>query len=77
MHIHGRCGAVSIFHAESFENRDYAYTLPQTNRVAIGALAGGFDSEELAIGSQVRDPVLSLESGIEIIDHLDYRACVG
>ena len=75
MHIHGRCGAVSIFHAKPFEDRGYECTLPQANRIAVcalsGALAGDLDSEELASGSQVRDPVLSRELGFDIVDRLD------
>ena len=79
MHIHGRCGAVSIFHAKPFEDQGYGYTLPQANRIAVcalsgalsGALAGDLDSEELASGSQVRDPVLSCELGFDVVDPLD------
>ena len=49
-----------IFHAESFQDRVDEYSLPQANCAAIGVLrniAGDFDSEELACGTQVRDPV--------------------
>ena len=71
MHIHGRSGAVSIFHVEPFENQGYECTLPQANRVAICALAGDLDSEDLASGPQVRDPVLIRELSFDIIDRLD------
>ena len=53
-------------------NRGYECTLPQAKRVAICALAGDLDSEELASGSQVRDPVLSRELGFDIVDRLDF-----
>ena len=93
MHIHGRCGAVSIFHAKPFEDRGCECTFPQANRIAFCALSGALsdalsgalsgslsadlDSEELASGSQVGDPVLSRELGVDIIDRLDCSACIG
>ena len=71
MHVHERCGAVSISRGKSFMNGGYECTVPQANHVATCSLAGDINSEDLTSGSQVCRPVPSCELGFDTTDYFD------